>query len=396
MPATATDRTIVIAGAGIGGLSAAISLARAGWRCHVVERSSKFSTDGAGIQLGPNATRILENWGVLDDLLETAVRPDAVRLYDGRTGREVANVPLGRTAAERYGAPYIVIHRSDLHATLLRAARGFQSITLTQRFKAGDVAQDADRVVIAGANGAEVEGTALIGADGVWSHVRGVVAPQAHLRYAGRTAWRTLVDISSVPRRFAGQFVGLWMSPDAHIVHYPVRGGATLNLVAVVRDASAESGWSKAGDKEQIKAYLQAWPDDIRSLVARADRWRTWSLADIPRLSSWTKGRIALLGDAAHPVLPFLAQGGVMAIEDAQALTSCLADDTISPADGLRAYQSRRIGRAARVSKASRKMDSVYHMRGPAALARNTVLRLRQPGALLASYDWLYGFRADA
>jgi salicylate hydroxylase len=392
MAGTLIDERVLIAGAGIGGLSAAIALAHHGISSHVLERSKAFSTDGAGIQLGPNATRILKKWGILDALNPLAVRPECIEIHDGRTGTLLNTVPLGKTSMKRYGAPYLVVHRADLHKTLLEKSRDLDRVTLKRHFEVERVVEKQNPVTVQSSDGATEQGRLVIGADGLWSCLRGEVSPSSQTHFSGKTAWRTLLDISTLPPRFREKIVGLWMAPSAHLVHYPVRAGKALNLVAVIQDASAEQGWNAPGDPEQIKAAFRDWPEDIRSLISGVETWRKWSLSTMPQLSRWSRDDIVLLGDAAHPVLPFLAQGGVLAIEDADALALALRNRRASQAEAFKEYESVRMIRAAAVQAASRRMGHIYHLSGIAAYIRNLVLSRRDPEVLLKSYDWLYGF----
>lgn len=386
------DGRVLIAGAGIGGLSAAIALARAGIRSQVLERSRVISTDGAGIQLGPNATRILAKWGVLDTIMETAVQPEAIDIRDGRSGKTLASAPLGAAALERYGAPYIVTLRADLHRALIDHARNLDAVMLRRHFGVDGIEETGGAMTVSAADGATAQGDLLIGADGLWSRVRKEIAPRAKPRFSGKTAWRTLIDASALPARFREPRVGLWMAPTAHVVHYPVSGGAALNLVAVIGKRTTGQAWNAPGDAAEIAGHFHRWPEDVRRLIEGAEAWRTWPLADLRPLKHWSRGTITLLGDAAHPVLPFLAQGGALAIEDADVLASLLGDDSLTVEEALQNYERARIGRAAAVRSASRKMGRVYHMGGVSAAMRNLALRLRRPKALLARHDWLYRF----
>lgn len=387
-----TDERVLIAGAGIGGLSAAIALAHCGISSHVLERSKAFSTDGAGIQLGPNATRILKKWGILDALDALAVRPECIEIHDGRTGALLNSVPLGKASLKRYGAPYLVVHRTDLHKSLLEYARDLDRVTLRRHFEVERVTESQNPVAVLSSDGAREQGSLVIGADGLWSRVRSEVSANSQTRFSGKTAWRALLDISSLPKRFSEKKVGLWMAPSAHLIHYPVRAGKALNIVAVIHDSSVEQGWNVPGDSKQIKTIFRDWPEAIRSLISGAESWRKWSLVSMPPLKSWSRENIVLLGDAAHPVLPFLAQGGALAIEDADALATALKNRRASQTTALQDYESARRMRAAAVQSASRRMSTIYHMSGLAAYARNMVLSRRDPEALLKSYDWLYRF----
>jgi salicylate hydroxylase len=234
----------------------------------------------------------------------------------------------------------------------------------------------------------------VVGADGLWSRVRFLIDATAQTSFSGKTAWRTLIDISAVPEYFRQPAVGLWMARSAHLVHYPVRGGKSLNVVAVINDREVEQGWNTPGSPDEITRHFRNWPADIQSLVSCAEGWRKWSLVTLPPLDRWTRGHITLLGDAAHPVLPFLAQGGALAVEDADALASALGGKASTLDDALQSYEDARKRRAVAIQGASQRLGHIYHSGGLEAFARNLMLRALRPEDLLKRYDWLYGFGA--
>jgi salicylate hydroxylase len=386
---------VLIAGGGIGGLAAAIALARRGIASNVLERSAFEEETGAGIQLGPNATRALRQIGAFDAIEQAALRPEAIWVFDGLSGRRLASVPLGNHAETRYGSPYLTLHRADLHAALLTVAGQLDEITLTPRFEVSSIAGGEAGVAAQSADGSRVGGACLIGADGLWSAVRKHVAPNAALRFAGATAFRTLVSRKGLPSPFDAPVIGLWLGPGAHLVHYPVRSGADLNVVAVTEGGRERQGWNEAADPEALRASFTGWCKDSKSFLERAGAWRSWSLFRLAAFTPWNAGRTVLLGDAAHPVLPFLAQGAGLAIEDAVDLAANLASAPHDPAIALARYANERQRRAWRVQREARLLGRLYHLRGPARLARNLVLGWRGEGALLASFDWLYGEGAE-
>jgi salicylate hydroxylase len=248
-----------------------------------------------------------------------------------------------------------------------------------------------DGVVATGADGTKVAGSSLIGADGLWSRLRERIAPHADLRFSGATAWRALLPRDLVPAPFDAPMVGLWLGPRAHLVHYPVRGGKDLNIVAVVEGGSAKQGWNLCSEHNGLLPAFGRWTSPAKGLLERVEIWRCWSLFRLKPLRRWTEGRMALLGDAAHPVLPYLAQGAALAIEDAVALAATLKTGGHDPVVGLTQYESLRMARAARVQSAAARFGRIYHLRGPAARARNFVLKRRRPETLLQGFDWLYG-----
>jgi 2-polyprenyl-6-methoxyphenol hydroxylase-like FAD-dependent oxidoreductase len=384
------ERPVLIAGGGIGGLALGIALARREIGATVLERSSFTEESGAGIQLGPNATRMLRELGLLPAIEAHAFRPEALWLFDGLSGRKLATMPLGRAVEDRYGAPYLTLHRADLHGALLQACRDETSIELKPRFEVTDVEERDMTIAARAAAGTAAAGSVLIGADGLWSTVRARVAPHTAPRFAGHTAWRTLLPRAPLPSPFAAPVVGLWLGPGAHLVHYPVRGGKELNLVAVVEGGSAERGWGRPGDAAVLRAAFARWAKAPQSLLDAAEAWRLWSLYRLPVLRRWSAGRITLLGDAAHPVLPFLAQGAALAIEDAVTLAANLAESGGNPSLAFAHYEDLRAKRARAVQRLSLRMGRLYHLGALGRIARNAVLQRRAPARLLSGFDWLY------
>jgi len=380
----------LIAGGGIGGLAAAIALARQGFDCEILERSHFAEETGAGIQLGPNATRALRALGALDAIGGYAFRPEAVVIHDGVTGRKLTAMPLGAAAEERYGAPYLTLRRADLHAGLRAALAGETGVALRTGFDVSGIDACGDGVVARASDGSEANGACLIGADGIWSVLRAHISPGANLRFAGAMAWRTQIPRATLPACFAEPLVGLWIGPRAHLVHYPIGGGADLNIVAVTVGGAGRQGWTQPGDATSLLASFAPWTRDAKSLLERADAWRGWSLYRLTGLERWSAGLLTLLGDAAHPVLPYLAQGAALAIEDGVALAACLASAPDDPASAFRRYEDLRWHRATRVQRASRRFGFLYHLGGPLAAARNFILALRREETALRRFDWLY------
>ena len=382
---------VLIVGGGIGGLATSIALARNGMSATLLERSEFADETGAGIQLGPNATRILVELGILDAVEAVAFKPDLLRLFDGKSGGTLISMPLGGVAEQRYGAPYLTFHRADLHAALLAVCRGLDSIDLRDSFDVTEVDNCAGGVAARGADGSLVEGSSLIAADGIWSRLRDRMAPHADLRFSGATAWRALLPRDQVPAPFDAPNVGLWLGPRAHLVHYPVRGGKDVNIVAVVEGGSAKQGWNLGAEPEILLPTFHRWASPAQALLESVEGWRCWSLFRLKPMHRWADGRVALLGDAAHPVLPYLAQGAALAIEDAVALAASLKTCGGDPASAFPLYESLRMRRAARVQTQAARFGRIYHLRGPAALARNFVLKRRRAEILLRGFDWLYG-----
>jgi salicylate hydroxylase len=375
---------VLIAGGGIGGFAAALALSRAGIPSEILERSHGASESGAGIQLGPNATRILTSFGLRDALLARASRPEAIRMFDGPSGRELNHVPLGDTIERRHGAPYLVLGRADLHALLRDAAEASALVTSEAPFRVERYAQTAGHIDAVGDTGAARRGAALIGADGVRSDVRTQIAPGSLPRLAGHAAWRATIPMAA-PAPFADNITGLWMGPGAHLVHYPVDGGARLNLVAVLPERDRRDGWETA-----LARHFANWCDPVRALIAGAAGWSIWSVYTMSSPRLWSDGRAALLGDAAHPLAPYLAQGAALAIEDAADISNRLRNASGDIAGALRAYALARRPRAIAVQRHAARLGRLYHLRSLAGAGRNLILSRRRPEDLLASLDWLY------
>ena len=410
----ATAPTVIVAGAGIGGLSAALALARNGFRAIVLEEAAELSDIGAGIQLSPNATRVLRLLGLEGRLKPHIVAPDEVHIRTGMGGY-LARIPLGEFAHARYSAPYWVIHRGDLQAALADTVRANPDITLTLNAEVEKFEFDADGVTVHamhnrasmdgnGGTSFQTHGIALIGADGLSSMVHFELAAKSRLslrrheqpRYSNRTAWRATIPYTAAPADFREAIVHLWLGRNAHLVHYPVKGGTAINIVAIAGDRRDRANWAaqEATPDEVLTHYPRNdWSKAARDLLAAPELWLRWPLFDRPPSRQWGRGPVTLLGDAAHPMLPFLAQGAAMAIEDAAVLADCLQITPDEPAQALRRYEDQRQARTARVQHTARRNGLIYHLGGPAAFARNLTLRHISGERLLARFDWLYDWR---
>jgi salicylate hydroxylase len=396
-----SSRTIVIAGAGIGGLTAALALAARGFRIVLLEQAERLEEAGAGIQLSPNASRILIDLGVGGRLAPLAMPPEAICVHTAR-GRDLVRMPLGRAAEVFYGAPYWMVHRGDLQGALLATALSHPDIALELGAKVEEFAVHPNGITVEYTRRTVATDThcgVLVGADGLWSAVRRRLGDDRPPRPAGRTAWRATVPAAAVAPRWREPEVHLWLGRGAHLVHYPVMGGAAVNIVAIAHDPWESMGWSTPGTREEVLTQFPAgsWAASARDLLAIPERWLKWALYDRPPLGRWGFGPVTLLGDAAHPMLPFLAQGAAMAIEDAAVLADALAKTPADPERALRAYEKERRPRTARIQQAARRNGRIYHLAGPLALLRNLVMRVLVGGDLLIRrYDWIYDWRPPA
>lgn len=395
----ASSRTLIVSGAGIGGLTTALALAHRGFRALVLEQAEKLQEAGAGIQLAPNATRILRELGVAERLKDRLVVPQALSVKNGKSGREVVRMPLGEAAEFRYGAPYWLVHRADLQGALVETAQVNPDVELRLGERVDDFADHAHGLtvqVVRGAKVREERAIALIGADGLWSRLRARLGDDSKPRFNGRTAWRTTLPADKAPREFREPVIHLWLARSAHLVHYPVRGGALINIVAIAPDRNPGQGWSEAGGRDEVLRHfpIQSWAPRAREFLTRPERWLKWSLYDRPTLRVAGRGPVTLVGDAAHPMLPFLAQGAAMAIEDAAILAHCLSQSPNAPADAMRRYEGQRYPRIADVRRAVRRAVAVYHLGGPAALARDVGMWAMGGEKLRTRYDWLYDWQA--
>ncbi len=394
-----TTPEVLIAGAGIGGLTAALAIARQGLPVGLFDQAERLEEAGAGIQLSPNATRVLITLGLADALAPAIVVPTAIRLRAGRSGRDIAIMPLGAEAC--HGAPYWVVHRADLQGALLAALKSQAGITLKlgariDGFVTGP--QGVTAKVSGREESREHRGQALIGADGLWSRLRESLGPRTPAQFAGRTAWRAVAPAADMPGAFREPEVNLWIGRGGHLVHYPIRAGAAVNIVAVTSDDWQSTQWSTAADRDEVLARFppELWASPARELLAAPERWQKWALYDRAPSTNWGHGPVTLLGDAAHPMLPFLAQGAAMAIEDAAVLAGALARSPGDPAAALRDYERQRQPRTARVQRAARRNDLVYHLRQPAAFVRDAALAALGGRLLLAQYDWIYRWSEPA
>ncbi|MFZ0767333.1 FAD-dependent monooxygenase [Bradyrhizobium sp.] len=392
----AASRTVMVAGAGIGGLTASLALARQGFRVIVLEKAARLQEAGAGLQLSPNASRVLIDLG-LKSRLARAVTPEAVCLMSAANGGEIARLPL-----DGKDAPYWVIHRADLQAALRDEIESRSDIELRLGCQFEDVSPHAKGLTVIQRSGPTRQqelAVALIGADGIWSAVRHHLLPEAQPRFSGLIAWRGTLDATQLPREYTSRRVQLWMGPGAHLVAYPISGARQINVVAVVPGQWNRPGWSEPGDGNEIKSAFVAagWHAIPRMLVSAVDGWRRWALFTVPGSGQWTDGAVALLGDAAHAMLPFAAQGAAMAIEDAAVLAKCVAErqneGPVALSAALQRYARLRRPRVMRIQRSARQAGRIYHLAGPLAFARDLVIKAMGPKRMLSRQNWIYDWR---
>lgn len=374
-------------------MAAALALATSGRAITILEKQPVAREDGAGIQIGPNGCQALRHLGLLDHVASVASKPDAIVISDGATGRVLTRLPLGAAIEHRFNAPYLTLARPDLQSVLLDAVTGHPSITLRRDHEVVGITEHLNAVTARTSNGSEETANGIIVADGLWSTLRSVVTGPITPRATGKVAFRTLIEGHTTSDAGAANCVNLWLSRDAHVVTYPVRAGQATAVVVVIADPAIEDGWNAPPDLIRLDIALKALNAKLARFLALArNSWRMWSLQTVPTPKRISKGRVALLGDAAHPVLPFLAQGAVMALEDACVLAECFDSKQGDIRTAFAAYDRVRLRRKAKVAQASTFNGQLYHLPGVAALARNTALRMLPPETLLSRYDWLYGW----
>ena len=384
--------SLLVAGGGIGGLAAALACAQRGFHVQLLEQASSFGEVGAGVQLGPNVVRLLNGWGLADALSSVAAFPAELQVRSAPSGQVLGVLPLGQRAVQTYGAAYATIARADLHGVLLDAVRQQAGVTLHLDSRVAKIDADASGVTVHDAQGAAHTADALIGADGVWSRVRQYVINDAPPRVTGHLAYRAMVRQSDLPESLRSQVVTAWMGPKFHAVQYPVKSGDWLNLVVIVQcKVSGDlQSWDHSANGADLQRYLINACEPLRALVEAIPTWRLWPLCDRAPMRSaaeHARGRVALLGDSAHPMRPYLAQGAGMAIEDAHVLAHSLAG-TQDVVQALQNYADARWQRNARVQSRAIRNGEIFHMQGLMRLGRDMSLKLL--GEHILDVPWLY------
>jgi len=390
--------SILIVGGGLGGLAAALACAQRGAQAHVIERAQTFSEVGAGIQIGPNVTRTLFSWGLEKALREVVFSPERLQVRDVQTGRSLGVLRLGQRSLTTYGAPYFTVHRADLHQVLLQQVLNEGAARLSLQAEVDLIREEVDHLTVQGRGLSTailetLQTEALVGADGLWSTTRQHITDNASPRVTGLLAYRALVPMHSLPESLRTQDVMVWVGPKVHAVLYPVRRGEYLNLVVIVRGQAPESleDWDHAGNKQELNGAMGFAHAELKNVLEAVEAWRLWPLCDRPPVrgpQDMAKGRIALLGDAAHPMRPFLAQGAGMAIEDADTLAACWAMSELPIEDRWRLYAQKRWARNAKVQQRSIRNGEIFHSEGMLRWGRD--LAMKALGETVMDVPWLY------
>lgn len=383
---------IIVAGGGIGGVAVALGLARKGVRTIVLEQAAELGEIGAGIQIAPNAFHCFDRLGVGDRARSQAVFVDRLRLMDGLTGEEIVHIPLDDAFRARFRNPYAVVHRADLHAALLEAAQATGMVEIRTSHRVERYEQDGSAVTVFCSGREPIRGAALIGADGLRSPVRAQMLADGEPIVSGHTTYRSVIPVDQMPEDLRWNAATLWAGPKCHIVHYPLKGWKVFNLVVTYHNDVKEAVAGKPVPVEEVRRGFEHIHPRAQQIIEHGTNWKLWVLCDRDPVERWVDGRVALLGDAAHPMLQYFAQGACMAMEDGVTLSELVAAHPDELETALLAYQRIRVPHTARVQIGSRAIGQyIYHPAGATALARNHVLQSWTPQAYYDRLEWLYG-----
>ena len=382
---------VLIAGGGIGGLAAALALTRRGFEVKVLEQAPEIGEIGAGIQLGPNAFHAFDALGVGDKARGRAVYTDFMVMHDAVDEYQVGKIPTGEAFIKRFGNPYAVIHRVDVHTSLLEGAQETGKVEFLTSTRVERIEQDAHGVTVFDQHGNAHKGLALIGADGVKSVVRAHYVNDP-ARVTGHVVYRAVVDKKDFPENLQWNAASIWVGPNCHLVHYPLRGGEQYNVVVTFHSRQQEEWGVTDGSKEEVQSYFQGICPKARQLIDLPKSWKRWATADREPIGQWSFGRATLLGDAAHPTTQYMAQGACMALEDAVTLGEALRLKGNDFEKAFDLYQRARVSRTARIVLSGREMGRIYHAKGVERLVRNDLWRGRSPERFYDAMEWLYGW----
>lgn len=387
----AESKPVLIAGGGIGGLAVALGLAQKGIRSILLEKAAALGEIGAGIQLGPNAFHAFDYLGVGEAARNMAVYIDQLRLMDALTADEITHIDLGDSFRARFGNPYAVVHRGDLHGVFLRACQNHELIELRVSSEVTGYEQDGSSVTAKLANGERIIGRLLIGADGLWSNIRKQVTADGPPRVSGHTTYRSVIPTEQMPEDLRWNAATLWAGPKCHIVHYPLSGWKVFNLVVTYHNDAPEPVAGKPVSEDEVMRGFAHVHERAQSIIRHGTNWKLWVLCDRDPTERWIDGRVALLGDAAHPMLQYFAQGACQAMEDAVCLSHMLANHDDQSA-ALDAYRAQRFPRTAQVQLMSRAIgEHVYHPAGDHARIRNAIMSAKSQNEWCDDIAWLYG-----
>lgn len=385
---------VLVAGGGIGGLAVALALVRRGFAVEVMEQSPQIGEIGAGMQLGPNAFHAFDALGVGDKARSRAVFTDYMVMHDALDGYQVGKIPTGEAFRKRFGNPYAVIHRADAHLSLLEGTQETGQVEFKTSTRVVRVEQDDGSVTVFDQDGKAHRGVALIGADGVKSVVREQYVNDP-ARVTGHVVFRAVVDKKDFPENLRWNAASIWVGPNCHLVHYPLRGGEQYNVVVTFHSRDKEEWGVTEGSLEEVQSYFQGICPMARQLIDLPKSWKRWATADREPIGQWSFGRVTLLGDAAHPTTQYMAQGACMATEDGVTLGEALRVHDNDFVKAFDLYQRSRIARTARIVLASREMGRIYHAKGVERLVRNDLWKGRTPERFYDAMEWLYGWNVD-
>ncbi|MEY4363537.1 MAG: hypothetical protein RLZZ24_889 [Pseudomonadota bacterium] len=394
MSNAAQDLPVLVAGGGIGGLAAALALTRQGFKVKVMEQAPEIGEIGAGIQLGPNAFHAFDALGIGEKARGRAVYTDYMVMHDAIDEYQVGKIPTDAAFIQRFGNPYAVIHRVDVHKSLLEGAQETGEVAFITSTRIERVEQDGETVTVYDQHGQAHKGVALIGADGVKSVVRQQYVNDP-ARVTGHVVYRAVVDKKDFPQDLQWNAASIWVGPNCHLVHYPLRGGEQYNVVVTFHSRQQEEWGVTDGSKEEVQSYFQGICPKARQLIDLPKSWKRWATADREPIGQWTYGRATLLGDAAHPTTQYMAQGACMAIEDAVTLGEALRVNHNDWEKSLDMYQRARVARTARIVLSSREMGRIYHAKGVERLVRNDLWRGRSAQRFYDAMEWLYGWNVS-
>jgi 2-polyprenyl-6-methoxyphenol hydroxylase-like FAD-dependent oxidoreductase len=385
---------VIVAGGGIGGLAAALALVRQGFHVKVLEQAPEIGEIGAGIQLGPNAFHAFDALGVGEKARSRSVFTDEMVMHDAIDEYLVGRIPTGEAFRQRFGNPYAVIHRADVHLSLLEGAQETGKVEFLTSTRVEKIEQDETSVTVYDQHGNAHKGSALIGADGVKSVVRELYVNDP-ARVTGHVVYRAVIDKKDFPENLQWNAASIWVGPNCHLVHYPLRGGEQYNVVVTFHSRNKEQWGVTDGSAEEVQSYFQGICPKARQLIDLPKTWRRWATADREPIAQWSFGRATLLGDAAHPTTQYLAQGACMAIEDSVTLGEALRVNKNDFVKAFDLYQRSRIARTARIVLSAREMGRIYHAKGVERLIRNDLWKGRTPERFYDAMEWLYGWNVN-